>query len=156
RWPSRVPPGPARRFPGFHRVNKFDHTLMNMIARRALECSNVKTRGAVCDACQHSSCLAFRARRSQERHHGCVSPYQARAQHSQLPVKAYKRGGDATSMRLGFRKSVVNKAYIPKLKCLWNSLLKDVGKRAKTAGSFDSANPARAAPMAMNKTEVLR
>jgi hypothetical protein len=36
-------------------------------------------------------------------------------------------------------------------KCLWNSLLKDAGKRAKTTGSFDSAKPARAAPMAMKR-----
>jgi hypothetical protein len=28
-WRSQFAPEPARRFTGFHRVNKFDHTLMN-------------------------------------------------------------------------------------------------------------------------------
>jgi len=115
-----------------------------MIARRALECSNVKARGAVSDACQHSSCLAFRARRSQDRHHD-VSPCQAGA-HSQSPVKAYKRGGDAISMRLGFWRSVVNKAHIPKYKVLMELAIKscfgqDAGKRAKTTGSFGTQRP---------------
>ena len=144
RWRSQFAPEPARRFTGFHRVNKFDYTLMNMIARRALECSNVKARGAISDACQHSSCLAFRARRSQDRHHD-VSPYQAGA-HSQSPVKAYKRGGDAISMRLGFWRSVVNKAHIPKYKVLMELAIKscfgqDAGKRAKTTGSFGTQRP---------------
>jgi hypothetical protein len=36
------------------------------------------------------------------------------AQSLSVTGKAYKRGGDGTSMRLGFWKSVVNKAHIPK------------------------------------------
>ena len=42
---NRVAPEPARRFTRFHRVNSFDHTLMNMIGQRALECSMSKPEG---------------------------------------------------------------------------------------------------------------
>jgi hypothetical protein len=51
---------PCGRSEGLHRID-FNHSLMDMIARRALERPDVKARGAGGDARQHGSCLACRA-----------------------------------------------------------------------------------------------
>ena len=68
RWSSQFAPQPSRRFTGFHRIHESDHTLMNVIARGALECSDVKASGTRCDAGLHSSCSARKARWSLDDH----------------------------------------------------------------------------------------
>ena len=55
-------------FQGLHRVNKFDHALMNVIACRTFECSDIKAGRAGSDPRQHGSCLACGARWSQDNH----------------------------------------------------------------------------------------
>jgi len=42
RWRSQFAPEPANRLSGFHRIDKLDHALMNVIASGAFECSDVK------------------------------------------------------------------------------------------------------------------
>jgi hypothetical protein len=67
-WRSHFTSKPALRFSGFHRVNNFDHALMDVIASRAPECSDVKAGRSGCDAGQHGSCFACRAKWSEDDH----------------------------------------------------------------------------------------
>jgi hypothetical protein len=53
RWRSQFTPEPTRGFCGFHRIDLLDHALMNAIASKAFECSDVKARRAGGDPCQH-------------------------------------------------------------------------------------------------------
>jgi len=83
---------------------------MDVIADRALECADVKARGAGGDPCQHRCCFALRTWWSVKRAHDAVPLHQAGAQHSQSPIGADK-GGDATSMFSRVSKLLVNTAH---------------------------------------------
>jgi hypothetical protein len=67
RWRSQFAPQPTCRFDGFKRIDKGDHLLMNVIAGGALKCPDVKARETD-DVGQHRSCLARRAKWSQDDH----------------------------------------------------------------------------------------
>ena len=86
RWRSQFAPQPAQRFTGFHRVNKFDHALMDVTASRAFQCSDIKARPAGRDACQHGARLARGATWTDG--HDARPCDQAGAQHSQSPLEA--------------------------------------------------------------------
>jgi hypothetical protein len=51
-------PEPARRFAGFHRVDKLHHLLMDVSASWALECPDIKARVTGGNPRQHGSFLA--------------------------------------------------------------------------------------------------
>jgi len=68
RWRSQFAPQPSRRFTGFHRIHESDQSLMNVITRGALECSDTKARGTGCDAGEHGSCLARGAKWPEDDH----------------------------------------------------------------------------------------
>jgi hypothetical protein len=72
RWRSQFTPRPARCFPRFHRIDKLDHALMNVIASEAFECSDVKAGWAGSDPCQHRCSLALRTEWSAKRAHDAV------------------------------------------------------------------------------------
>ena len=59
---------PASRFRGFYRINEIDDALLNQIAGRTFERSDVKTRGTRGDPRQHGCRLACRTRWSQDDH----------------------------------------------------------------------------------------
>ncbi len=88
RWRSQFSPEPGCRFRGFHRIDKIDHALMNMIASRTFECSDVKARGAGGDMYQRGRCLASRTRRTLIDTHGSRLNSGGSLQNSQSPVFA--------------------------------------------------------------------
>jgi hypothetical protein len=59
---------PTGSFFGFHRIDKLDNALVDVIASGTLERSNVKAGGARGNAGQHGSCLARGARWPQDNH----------------------------------------------------------------------------------------
>jgi hypothetical protein len=59
---------PTRDLKRFHRINRLDDELMDLIANRTFECPDVKARGPGGDACQHQVCLAVGAARSMNDH----------------------------------------------------------------------------------------
>jgi hypothetical protein len=64
-WRSEFAGKPTGSFFGFHRIDKLDHALVDVITSGTFECSNVKAGGARGNAGQHGSCLARRAKGAQ-------------------------------------------------------------------------------------------
>jgi hypothetical protein len=60
RWRSQFAPEPARCFQRFHRIDKIDHELMNVIASGAFERSDAKAGRASRDPRPQRSRFAFR------------------------------------------------------------------------------------------------
>ena len=85
RWRSQFTPQPARCFPRFHRINKLDHALMNVIASWAFEGSDVKAGRAKRDPCQHRFRFALRTWWSVKCAHDAV-PY-IRREHKALSLQ---------------------------------------------------------------------
>jgi hypothetical protein len=67
-WRSKFAGKPTGSFFGFHRIDKLDNALVDVIASGTLERSNVKAGGARGNAGQHGSCLARGARWPQDNH----------------------------------------------------------------------------------------
>ena len=112
RWRSQFALQPTCRFGGFKRIDKCDHLLMNVIAGGALECPDVKTRGTGCDAGQHGSCLARRAKWPEDDHD--ASPWIRRESYALSHRWMPKWGGDGTNMRFRTREPVINIAQSSK------------------------------------------
>ena len=72
RWRSQFAPEPAGCFPRFHRIEKGDHALMNVIASGAFECSDVKAGLTGIDPCQHRHRFALRTWWSVNKAHDVV------------------------------------------------------------------------------------
>jgi hypothetical protein len=88
-WRSKFADKPTGSFFGFHRIDKLDNALVNVVTSGTLERSNVKAGGARGNAGQHSSCLARWAKWPQDNHD--ASPWIWREHnHSQSPVYADK------------------------------------------------------------------
>jgi hypothetical protein len=68
RWRSQFTSEPTRDLKRFHRINRLDDELMDLIANRTFECPDVKARGPRGDTCQHQVCLAVGAARSMNDH----------------------------------------------------------------------------------------
>jgi hypothetical protein len=102
RWRSQFAPEPARRFTGFHRVNSFDHTLMNISHAGRSNVQMSKLGGPLGTRASIVLVRPFRARRGRSIVIMMFRLVRREDNHSQSPVKAYKRGGDVKSIRFGF------------------------------------------------------
>jgi hypothetical protein len=93
-WRSKFADKPTGSFFGFHRIDKLDNALVNVVTSGTLERSNVKAGGARGNAGQHSSCLARWAKWPQDNHD--ASPGSGGStttlSHRYMPI----RGGDGT------------------------------------------------------------
>ena len=67
-WRSEFAGKPTGSFFGFHRIEKLDNALVNVITSGTLERSNVKAGGAWGNAGQHGCCLARGAKWPQDNH----------------------------------------------------------------------------------------
>jgi hypothetical protein len=87
-WRSEFAGKPTGSFFGFHRIDKLDHALVDVITSGTFECSNVKARGTGSNAGQHGSCLARGAKWPQDNHD--ASPWIRRERYRTLshPVDA--------------------------------------------------------------------
>ena len=88
---SQFTPEPARCRARLHRIDKLDHSLMNVFTSGALECSDVKAGRAGGDPCQHRHRFALRACWSVKRAHDVV-PY-IRREHKTLSHRVDAREG---------------------------------------------------------------
>ena len=87
-WRSEFAGKPTRGFFGFHRIDKLDHALVDVITSGTLERSNVKAGGARGNAGQHGSCSAQGAKRPQDGHDASPLDQAGALQSSQSPVYA--------------------------------------------------------------------
>ena len=95
-WRSEFAGEPTCSFSGFHRIDKLDNALVDVITSGTLERSNVKASGARSNARQHGSCLARWAKWPQDHHD--ASPWIRREHntlsHRYMPI----RDGDEAIM----------------------------------------------------------
>jgi hypothetical protein len=80
---AQFAPEPTRNFSGIHRIEGLDHALINAIASRALECSDIKARYAWGGPCQRGHCFAPRTWRPVRRTHD-ASPWIRRERYRTL------------------------------------------------------------------------
>jgi hypothetical protein len=84
---------------------------MNVMARRAFECSDVKTGWAGRDTCQHGSCLACGATWSGDNHDARLGSGGS-ATRSQSPGGCHYKAGDGATMPRRNAKAPVNFAQL--------------------------------------------
>ena len=88
---SQFTPEPARCRARLHRIDKLDHSLMNVFTSWTLECSDVKAGRAGGDPCQHRHRFALRACWSVKHAHDVV-PY-IRREHRTISHRVDAREG---------------------------------------------------------------
>jgi hypothetical protein len=90
RWGLQLSAKPCVRSEGLHRIDYFDHSLMDVIARRALKRLDVETCGTGRNPHQRGSCLAREAKWSDNDHD--ASPWSG-GKVTELSVTGRYRGG---------------------------------------------------------------
>ena len=105
---------PTDRFFGFHRIDKFDHALVDVVASRTFEGSNVKSGGVRGNARQHRNCFALWTWWPMKLDHG-ASPWIRRERYRSLSHRVVaimgRRWGEHGTSEVP---ALVNTAHMPK------------------------------------------
>jgi hypothetical protein len=104
---------PPVRSLGFHRINEIGHSLVNVLARRALKPADIEARAAGRNSGQHLFCLAAGTLRSGMVVHVARLDQAGALQNSQSPVVAVV-GGDGSIVKPPLDSALVNMAHISK------------------------------------------
>lgn len=147
-WRPQFAAEPARCFKGHHRVDKFDYTLMDVIACGAFERSNVKARGAGGFPCQRSCPSATRASAIDD--HGSRLERAGALPNSQSPVSAY----DGTVMKRACRNAP--KSAVQYCSVHWNFTHETFSRHFRSLQQLQHARDLGSGPTCPRQSSRLR